>query len=222
MEVIVSAAMTIDGFLDDSSPERLLLSSAQDLAGVDRLRADCDAILVGAWTVRADNPSLATRGAENFALRARLGKPPHPAKVTLTRSGSLDPASRFFTAGDGARVVFCGRLVPAALQSRLSALAEVIPCPDDHASPAFVIEELARRGVERLLIEGGTEILSEFLEAGLVERMRLAIAPIILGQRGKSRLLDAGDFSRLGGLLALHSVEKFESTAVLWFNIAKT
>ncbi len=222
MEVIVSAAMTVDGFIDDSKPERLLLSSEPDLAEVDALRATCDAILVGAWTVRADNPSLATRGAVNFALRERLGKPPHPAKVTLTRTGSLDPSSRFFTAGGGARIVFCGRLVPPALQSSLSDLAETISSPEDHAPPVFVIEELARRGVERLLIEGGTEILSEFLEGGLVDRMRLAIAPMILGLRGKTRLVDIADFSSIRGRLTLASIEKFESTAVLWFDIAKT
>lgn len=222
MEVIVSAAMTIDGFLDDSNPARLLLSSERDLAEVDALRATCDALLVGAWTVRADNPSLATRGDANFALRERLGKPPHPAKVTLTRTGSLDPASRFFTAGEGARIVVCGRRVPADFQRRLAALAEVVVSPEDHARPSFVIEELARRGVERLLIEGGTEILSEFLEAGAVDRMRLAVAPLILGRLGKTRLLDTGDFSTLSGRLMLRSVEKFESTAVLWFDLAKT
>lgn len=62
--VLLSAAQSLDGFLDDTSPERLVLSTEDDFAVVDRLRAEADAIFVGAGTVRADNPRLLVRSPE--------------------------------------------------------------------------------------------------------------------------------------------------------------
>lgn len=65
MKVIVSTAVSSDGYLDDRSPDRLILSTPEDWAEVHRLRAACDAILVGAETIRRDNPSLLV-GATKF------------------------------------------------------------------------------------------------------------------------------------------------------------
>jgi len=59
--VLLSCAMSIDGHIDDNGPERLLLSNAEDFDRVDEVRASCDAIMVGAGTVRRDNPRLLIR-----------------------------------------------------------------------------------------------------------------------------------------------------------------
>src|SRR3954470_23711299 len=89
--VVLSCATSIDGYLDDTSPRRLVLSTAADLDRVDAVRAESDAILVGAGTSRADDPRLLVRSAERRAARLARGEPGTPAKVTLTRSGGLDP-----------------------------------------------------------------------------------------------------------------------------------
>src|SRR6187402_1758682 len=96
--ILIKSAVTIDGYTDDRSPDRLLLSSPEDFAAVDLLRAGVDAILVGAETVRKDNPGLKIRDAALVAERVRNGLPPHPAAVVLTRSGRLDPSLKFFAA----------------------------------------------------------------------------------------------------------------------------
>src|SRR3954471_13881427 len=96
--VVLSCATSIDGYLDDTSPRRLLLSPAAALDRVDAVRAASDAILVGAGTVRADDPRLLVRSAARRDARGARGLPASPAKVTLTRSGDLDPTSAFFTA----------------------------------------------------------------------------------------------------------------------------
>ena len=89
--LLLSCATSADGYLDDATPRRLILSGPADLDRVDEVRAGCDAILVGARTVRKDNPRLLIGSPRRSALRAARGLPAHPARVTLTATGDLDP-----------------------------------------------------------------------------------------------------------------------------------
>ncbi|MZE51824.1 deaminase, partial [Streptomyces sp. SID5770] len=73
--VILSAAMSVDGYLDDTRSERLLLSNAEDFDRVDQVRAESDAILIGANTMRKDNPRLLVNSDERRAQRVAEGKP---------------------------------------------------------------------------------------------------------------------------------------------------
>ena len=98
--VLISCAMSADGRIDDTSPVRLLLSGPDDLDRVDELRASADAILVGANTVRRDNPRLLIRSPRRRAARVAAGRPAHPARVTVTASGELSPSARFFADPD--------------------------------------------------------------------------------------------------------------------------
>ena len=91
MKVTVSTAVSADGYLDDRSPDRLILSTPEDWAEVHRLRAACDAILVGAETIRRDNPSLLVGDEVLRRERIDRGLPSNPVKVTLTASCRLSP-----------------------------------------------------------------------------------------------------------------------------------
>ena len=106
MKVIVSTAVSADGYLDDRSPDRLILSTPEDWAEVHRLRAACDAILVGAETIRRDNPSLLVGDEVLRRERIDRGLPSNPVKVTLTASCRLSPEANFFTRGDQEKIVF--------------------------------------------------------------------------------------------------------------------
>jgi 5-amino-6-(5-phosphoribosylamino)uracil reductase len=101
--VVLSCAMSLDGCLDGTGADRLVLSGAADLDRVDAERAAADAILVGAGTIRRDDPRLLVRSARRQAERRASGQPAQPAGVTVTASGDLDPGARFFTrdAGEG-------------------------------------------------------------------------------------------------------------------------
>lgn len=92
MRVTLSAAVTADGYMDDDSPRRLIISTPGDWEEVYRLRAAHDAILAGAETLRRDDPSLLVRDQAARARRVQAGLKPDIAKVTLTRSGGLSPA----------------------------------------------------------------------------------------------------------------------------------
>lgn len=106
--VLLSAAVSIDGHLDTRPGEdRLLLSNTEDFER-DSVRADVDLILVGAGTLRADNPRLLVNSAERRANRVAAGQPEHPLKITVTGTGDLDPGWKFWHHGGDKLVLAVG------------------------------------------------------------------------------------------------------------------
>ncbi|NEB77945.1 5-amino-6-(5-phosphoribosylamino)uracil reductase, partial [Streptomyces sp. SID14478] len=103
--VLLSAAVSLDGCLDDTGPARLLLSGPEDFAQVDAVRADSDAILVGAGTLRSDRPRLLVNSARRRAERVAAGRPAYPLKVAVSGSADLDPGDPFWTTG-GERLLY--------------------------------------------------------------------------------------------------------------------
>ncbi|MFD7311008.1 RibD family protein [Promicromonospora sp. NPDC059942] len=104
--VVLSVAASLDGYIDDATPERLLLSNDEDFDRVDSVRAGVDAILVGASTIRADDPRLMVRSEDRRAKRLADGQPESPVKVTITASGEIDPEAKFFTTGDIDKIAY--------------------------------------------------------------------------------------------------------------------
>ena len=115
---ILSCSISLDGYLGGASEERLVLSNDADLRRVDRVRSECDAILVGAGTVRDDNPRLLVRDPALRAQRRARGMAESPTKVTMTRRARLDAGSNFFATGDGEKIVYCA--TPSLATARLS------------------------------------------------------------------------------------------------------
>ncbi len=201
--MIVSAAMSLDGFLDDASPERLTLSNAADFDRVDAVRASVDAIAVGAGTVRADDPRLLVRSSERRAARTAAGKPASPLRVVISPSGRLDPGSQLFDRSETAPVIVytttaAARTFPLGPEAdefgpepwpEDAQAPEVVPVGGGGVPPHAVLEDLARRGVERVLIEGGGIVHTAFLSADLVDELHVAIAPFLLGKTGGARFL---------------------------------
>ncbi len=185
--VLLSAAVSVDGYLDDTSPERLLLSDAEDLDRVDEVRAGVDAILIGATTLRRDNPRLLVSSEDRRAARIARGLPEHPRKVAVTRSGDLDPALRFWHHG-GDKLVLTVDAATDKLQARLGPLAEVVS-----TGPVFdwgtALDELGRRGVRRLMVEGGATVHTQLMGADLADELHLAIAPLLVGQADAPKFL---------------------------------
>jgi 5-amino-6-(5-phosphoribosylamino)uracil reductase len=223
MRVVVSVAMSLDGFIDDCGSQRLVLSSPEDFDAAYRLRAESDVILVGGETVRADSPSLATRHDKYFELRRQRGVSPHPIKATITRTGNLPPEAKFFTEGTAQKLVFCGARTASTLEARLGSRATVVRLPDDEIRAAAIIQDLGNRGAAQVMIEGGAGTIALFLQAGVVDVVRLAIAPVTCGASGRVRLF--GD-SRVQWTdrqrTRLRNVESLGDTAVMWYELERS
>ena len=188
---LLSCAISLDGCLDDTSGQRLVLSNPADLDRVDAVRASCDAVLVGAGTVRADDPRLGVRSPERRAQRVAEGRPATPRKVTLTRHPTLDPGAAIFASGEGDPLVYCATPAVAATRERLGDTATVVDAGAD-SDAGWVSTDLRARGVRRLLVEGGQDVLAQFLGAGLADELQLVVAPVFVGDSRAPRLLGPG------------------------------
>ncbi len=190
--ILLSCAISLDGYIDDASGPRLQLSDEADLEQVDDIRSDSDAILVGAGTIRADNPALLLRSQVRRDARTARGLSPDPARVVLSRSGDLDPAARIFMVGTD-RILYVSSAAAESARSRLGAAADVVDAGDPVRLEA-VLADLAARGVARLLVEGGRSLHTQFLASGLADELRLAVAPFFIGDSAAPRFVGNGDF----------------------------
>jgi 5-amino-6-(5-phosphoribosylamino)uracil reductase len=191
--ILLSCGVSLDGYLNGATDERLLLSNDADFDRVDGVRAESDAILVGATTVRQDNPRLLVRSAARRAQRLARGLLPSPMKVTVTRGAQLDPGADFFTTGDAEKIVYCSSPAMPLACARLGRVATVV----DGGHPVDLermTEDLYKRGVGRLMVEGGGTIHTQFLTSGLADELHLVVAPIFVGDSRARRFVSDGQF----------------------------
>ncbi len=178
----LSCCVSADGYLDDQSDARAILSSPEDLDAVLALRATMDMIVVGAETVRRDDPSLATRGEKYIRRRARDGRAADPVKVILTRSGDLPRDRQIWTSGSAETIVLS--------QSPSDAPATVIQIDEDPIEGVMALAKTLR--CQDILIEGGADILTQALPRA--RWFRLAVSPKMLGDQGRAPLFDPDAF----------------------------
>ncbi|AHH14857.1 putative reductase/deaminase [Nocardia nova SH22a] len=212
--VVLSVATSIDGYIDDTGPERLLLSNAEDFDRVDRERAAADAILIGAETLRRDNPRLLVGDARRRRDRVAAGRPEFPLRVIVSASGDLDPELRFWHQG-GARVVYTTTAGRARIGDRLTGYAEVVALGATVDFTAL-LDDLGERGIERLMVEGGGRIHTAFLAGDLADEILLAIAPVLVGDSAAPRFLHPARYP--GGSrrrMVLDDVTRLGDVAVL-------
>jgi diaminohydroxyphosphoribosylaminopyrimidine deaminase/5-amino-6-(5-phosphoribosylamino)uracil reductase len=155
--VIGQMGQSLDGFIATLSGDSHYINGPESLLHLHRLRALCDAVVVGWRTVEADNPQLTTRHAAGE----------NPLRVVIDLVGRLDSDRNAF-----------GTDAPGALRIT----GEMVSCTEGRADPRAVIDLLAQRGCKRILIEGGGLLVSNFLSAGLLDRLHVAVAPLILGE----------------------------------------
>jgi riboflavin-specific deaminase-like protein len=185
--------MSIDGYLGSASPRRLELSNDADFDRVDAVRATCDAILVGAATVRQDNPRLLVRSRARREQRTARGLAPSPMKVTVTERVELDACADFFATGDSEKLVYCASARVVHARSRLGPVAPVV----DGGEPVkmrTISEDLGDRGVARLMVEGGGKVHTQFLTENLADELQLVVAPFFVGDSRAPRFVSDGRF----------------------------
>ena len=189
---LLSCCVSIDGYIG-SAASRLLLSNDADFDRVDAVRASCDAILVGAETVRIDNPRLLVKSDARREERSARGLPESPVKVTVTRRAELDAHADFFNVGDSEKIVYCASPRVEAARDRFGRVATVVD-GGQNVEMRTLSTDLAARGVDRLMVEGGGNVHTQFLTDDLVDELQLTVAPVFVGDSDAVRFVRDGAF----------------------------
>jgi 5-amino-6-(5-phosphoribosylamino)uracil reductase len=210
--VLLSAAVSLDGCLDDTGPDRLLLSGPADFDRVDEVRASVDAILIGAGTIRADNPRLLVNSAERRAARLAAGKPEYPLKVTVTATGDLDPAANFWHTG-GEKIVYTTDRGAERAARALGPTADIVTLGPDLDWRALLEHLHDVRGVRRLMVEGGGTVHTQLLQQDLADELQLVLAPVLVGDPAAPRLFGPGAYQ--AGRLRLAETRRIEDVVLM-------
>lgn len=194
--VYINMATTVDGKITSAAREYPRFASEHDRRNMDILRARADAILVGAGTIRADNPSLLVRDDGMREYRRSLGKPNGPMKVLVTAGAAIGTDYRFFTEEDGGeRLIATVEEVPGDQLAPFEGKAEVLRIGRGSVDLPALLAELKRRGVERLLAEGGGEMNWQLFDDDLVDELFITVAPSLLGGRDAPTAVEGEGFT---------------------------
>jgi len=196
--VFINAAMSLDGKISSRERAQLRISDEEDLERVDRLRAEADAIIVGGETLRNDNPRLTVRSEDLRSERERRGVGIDPIKVVVSGSGNVPLDSYFIREGDGPKFVFTTGKADRETIEALSGLTRVFVVGEEKVDFDRMLEILARRGVRRVMVEGGATLNFEMIRARVVDEVHVTISPCIIGGTDSPTLVDGKGFTGAG------------------------
>lgn len=162
--IVAQLGQSLDGRIATPTGHSHFVNGPEAIRLLHEIRARVDAVLVGAATAVADDPQLTVRHCDGA----------DPARVLIDRRRRAGATLRMFRPG-------VRRLVFGPALAADPPGVEAIALPSDDVTPAFIVDELARRGIRRLLVEGGAQTVSRFLTAGLVDRLCLLIGPLLIG-----------------------------------------
>jgi diaminohydroxyphosphoribosylaminopyrimidine deaminase / 5-amino-6-(5-phosphoribosylamino)uracil reductase len=167
---------SLDGFIATTSGDSCSVTGPENILHLHRLRALCDAVIVGAATVAADNPRLTTR----------LVAGSNPMRVVIDPACRLPSAHAVFSDREAStlRATLAGSPAVAEARARGEQILEVRARADasEALDLADLLHQLHGRGCCRVFVEGGGVTVSSFLEAGLLDRLHIAVAPLLIGE----------------------------------------
>jgi len=188
--VVVNVAMSADGKLSTRERRQVKISGARDFARVDRLKADCDAVMVGIGTVLADDPSLTVKNPAYKLERQNSGKPEHPVRVVIDSMARISLDASVLTKGEGLRVVAVSKRADPSKIETLQKKAKVIVAGDNEVDLVRVLDELGTIGIRRIMLEGGGTLIAGMIRADLVDEIYTFIGNIIIGGKDAPTLAD--------------------------------
>lgn len=163
---------SLDGFIATESGDSQFVTGQANLVHMHWLRGLCDAVVVGAGTVAADDPQLTTRHVTG----------PHPLRVIFDPTRRLGPAYKVFTDGAAPTLYCCRQDLVSAGETTIGQAPIVgLSAEGPGGAQAALLSLLRSRGCARVFVEGGGVTVSAFLEAGLLDRLHLAVAPVLIG-----------------------------------------
>jgi 2,5-diamino-6-(ribosylamino)-4(3H)-pyrimidinone 5'-phosphate reductase len=205
--VIISAAISIDGKLATRTG-RSNLSSKKDLIRVHKLRKTVDAILVGKNTISIDDPLLTVRYVK--------GK--NPIRIILDSKGSLSPKSRVIeTAKKISTILVVSENAPRKVERFIAKGVEIIRCGKNKIDLKKLLEILGKKGIKRILVEGGGTTNWYFFKEKLVDEIILTVTPYVLGGSTAISLVEGDGFEEIPDSFKLKKIEKIQNEIVLHY-----
>jgi diaminohydroxyphosphoribosylaminopyrimidine deaminase / 5-amino-6-(5-phosphoribosylamino)uracil reductase len=168
--IVGHLGQSLDGFIATTSGDACFVTGPQNILHLHRLRALCDAVIVGARTVENDNPRLTTR----------LVSGDNPLRVVIDPRRRLADSHHVFSDGDATTMRVTGRVAAGGARSNEREL--VVGYVDGRLDLHDLVRQLRARGCARIFVEGGGVTVSAFLEAGLLDRLHIAVAPLLIGE----------------------------------------
>ncbi|MCQ1538094.1 2,5-diamino-6-(ribosylamino)-4(3H)-pyrimidinone 5'-phosphate reductase [Methanocalculus taiwanensis] len=192
--IIINAAMSADGKLSTRERRQVRISGADDFARVDRMRADCDAILVGIGTVQSDDPSLTVKSPALREERLARSGEENPVRIVLDSKAETPVTADILRKGGGVRIIAVSEEADLEKVRALSEYADIITCGRDSVDLQHLMEELGRRGISLLMVEGGGTVIWSFLSQGLFDELNVYIGSMIIGGKTAPTLADGEGF----------------------------
>jgi 2,5-diamino-6-(ribosylamino)-4(3H)-pyrimidinone 5'-phosphate reductase len=192
--VVVNIAMSADGKISTRERRQVRISGAQDFTRVDRLKAGCDAVMVGIGTVLADDPSLTVKSEECRNYRRKQGWDDHPVRIVVDSSGRIPLEASILHKGEGKRVVAVSKRADVTKISLLGKKTTVIVAGEDEVDLCALMNELGAMGIHRVMVEGGGTLIAGLIEAGLVNEIYTFIGNIIIGGKNSPTFTDGEGF----------------------------
>jgi len=219
--VVVNIAMSADGKISTRERRQVRISGAQDFTRVDRLKAGCDAVMVGIGTVLADDPSLTVKSEECRNYRRKQGWDDHPVRIVVDSTGRIPPDASILHKGEGKRVVAVSRRADATKISLLGKKATVIIAGEDEVDLCALMNELGAMGIHRVMVEGGGTLIAGLIEAGLVNEIYTFIGNIIIGGKDSPTFTDGEGFilESVFPRLTLLEARRIEQGILLHWNV---
>lgn len=219
MQVLVNAAVSVDGKLSTRRREQVAISGPDDFDRVDSLRADSDAVMVGVGTVLADDPSLTVDDPARIDARTERGATPQPARVvadsrlrTPADATVLDDAAEtYLLASDAAPAESVGEMASAGVT--------VLTTGSDRVDLTAALDRLENHGIERLMVEGGGELIFSLFSAGLVDELSVFVGSIVIGGREAPTLADGEGFLEEFPGLLLDAVDRIDDGVLLQYDV---
>ena len=167
--VIAQLGQSLDGRIATHTGHSKYISGESGLLHLHRLRCLVDAVVIGIGTALADDPLLTVRFCAGD----------HPARVIIDPAGRTPADLRMLREPGGRIIVVTAMTTPLLLPDAVEIVR--LPCASGHIEPALIVAALRERGLKRLLIEGGAQTLSRFIQARALDRLHILVAPLILG-----------------------------------------
>ncbi len=225
--VRANMVVTVDGRAQAGDGLTEGISSVEDKLVFGHLRADCDVVLVGAGTVRAEGYRALRPASAWRDSRVAAGRLPAPCLAIASISLDFDLDSDPFTAPMGDKdvarpIILTTQQAPADRRERLAEVADIVICGSSHIDTQVMLDSLEERGLTRILCEGGPRLLTDLLTAAVIDELDLTISPLLL-MRSTGGLLDgaASAGQRSGHALRLAHIIEAKSTLMLRYLIDK-